>query len=182
MVAGRGYRFMREASKAMGLGWQVWADSNGFLLIRRDRKCLRILRTASGKWWTKDQTDMLRQLTESREDLMAKRMKLASGAPRPPHAGYADLLETMPSFAEFMTDSSFDDGMPRKGGWLCLWALQGSWRTKLKNDAEGLEIELAAPSWTDLLRLLEGSLTDPSAPWRPILGWQDPNAPRKGKR
>jgi len=122
--------------------------------------------SAAGPFEAGDKASQVAELQEVTETLMKRRTKPGEGRPIPPHADYADLLETLPNLAAWMTDSTFDDGSPRLGGWMGLSCRAGSWVALLKDSGESLSLNVSAPTWTMLLALIEHSLIDPAAPWR----------------
>lgn len=142
-----------------------------------------IYRACSGSWESAGAADRMAELKRVMGEVMAvKRRRKIEGQPLAPYAAYDDLLEQCPAFAEFMTDASYEDGTNRPAPYVGLWCKQGAWHAKLKDDGEGLEIELAAPLLTELLKVVEGALLDPNAPWRGIRGWQAPDKSPKKKR
>lgn len=111
---------------------------------------------------------------------MKRRQRPGEGAPVPPHAEYADLLESNPALAAWMTDAQFEDGATRVGGWFSVYCRGGLWVATMKDNAEKLVLSLTAPTWTLLLSLMEHSLLDPHAPWRHDEHAQE--VQKKGKR
>lgn len=176
-----GLRFWRKPGIALPRGVHCWIGPCGFFLIQRTR-LFHTTHSYHAVWRSRERTLRMAQVLGGVLSMRAKRLKKAEQGERAPHAAYDDLVEQFPAIAEFMAGSQFDDGKPRVGGWVGVSCRGGSWEALVKNNAEGQELVLAAPTATLLLALVEGSLLDPNAPWRPILGWQDPAAPRKRRR
>lgn len=122
---------------------------------------------SSGPWVSPDGQDQKDQLGDEVTRLMKRRVKEGAPPRALPHADYGDLLESMPNFAAWMTDAVFEDGVARKGGWMSVYCAGGMWRATLSDSAEKLILFLSAPTWTELLTLIEHATADPDAPWRP---------------
>lgn len=160
-------------------GWSIWVSQWGYSITYTSKKGY-VCSTISAAWCVEGfeaQIEVLQYLTE---DFVKRRDKPGEGAPIPPHAEYADLLELYPTFAAWMTDGSFEDGSPRPGGWYCVSCRAGVWIATLKDQGEGLQITVTAPSYTLLMSLVESALVDPKAPWRADAGHS--NGKPKGKK
>lgn len=170
-----------DAPWLRGLGkWDVWVSQWGFVLTRYTRT--GYLLGSLGRAWLHSSVDaQVEQLQEASEELMQRRRKPADGAPSAPHAEYADLLEKLPNLAQWMTDSVFDDGEPRPGGWFCVSCRGGSWHATMKDAGEGLVYNVSAPTYLLLLDLMEHALVDPSCSWRADPGHKRPE-PKRGKK
>jgi len=95
-------------------------------------------------------------------------------------ADYAsrDGLGKMPDFAEWMTAGAFDDGSTRLAPTVTMWCTNGEWRANLRDRQEMLCLWLSAPTWGDLLKMVNEFCLNDQAPWRV----DDSANDRNGKR
>lgn len=89
-----------------------------------------------------------------------------------------DGLVKLGEFAEWMTCSGFEDGTPRLAPTMTIWCTNGEWRANLRDRQEGLCLWLSAPTWGDLLKMVNEFCLNDVAPWR----HDDPANERNGKR
>lgn len=87
-------------------------------------------------------------------------------------------LSKLPSLAEWMTTTSFEDGTPRIVPTVTFWCSNGEWKANLRDRAEGLCLWLSAPTWSDLVKMIDLACQDESYPWRR----DEFGDPEKGKR
>lgn len=146
-------------------GARCWVSQEGWSLWWETRTGY-VIRGLCGCWSSTGRSGQADQLQTAWEEIMAKRIGGHGGIPRLPHAPVDGVVEQMPSWAEWMTDSEFDDGSERDGGWLSVWCRNSSWHAKLKDQTEGLELSLMASSWPQLLTLIESAFRDKNAPWK----------------
>lgn len=114
------------------------------------------------------------------EEIMRRRQKPGASTAQQPHADATELLERWPTLASWLTDPTFEDGESRQGGWMAVSADSGVFKALLKDQAEGLQINVSAATPRQLLDLVEHVLTDPNAPWRHDRGRGEPK-PRRRK-
>lgn len=149
-----------------GLGeWYCVVSRTRYVVIRYSRQGY-VIGADWGVFGNPDAPGQIEELQEVTEQVMKRRSRLTGEVNRPPHANYDDLLESWPSIAAWLTDSTFEDGEARRGGWMSLWADGGQWHAFLRDSAEGVTLRLAAGTVTALLGLVEHCLSDPLAPWR----------------
>lgn len=165
----RSWAFWPDAGEYLSKGWVVCVSNEGWVAWKESRFGSPS-HVRYGFWGSYSRADQIEELREGVTRPMKRRGVDGEASKRLPHAEYADLLETMPSFAAWMTDATFEDGTIRQGGWISVYARAGSWCATLKDSAEGLQITLNAPSWSQLLVLVEHAIIDPNAPWRPDTG------------
>lgn len=103
-----------------------------------------------------------------RESTMAKRIETTvQGLPNlEPLAHGGQWAAELPQLTAFMVDCNYDDGAPRKGGRLFISVERGSWVVVLKDQNQGLQLEIAVEKPEQMLHALEAALSSPSAPWR----------------
>ena len=87
-------------------------------------------------------------------------------------------LSKLPRLAEWMTSTTYEDGTPRTVPTITFWCQGGEWRANLRDRAEGLCLWLCAPTWVDLVKMIDLACLDESYPWRR----DEFNDPDKGKR
>lgn len=165
--------FWSDAAKWLGEACVVVVSSAWFYVWTRARRSKRLL-LRSGTFHARERLAQIAELRAVLRGRMKRRTGAAEKGAKLPHAEYSDLLESLPTFAAWMTDSTFEDGTPRQGGWFSVYCRAGTWTFTLNDSAEGLTITLTAPTWTQALSLVEHCLLDPDAPWRPY-------SPPKGK-
>lgn len=66
----------------------------------------------------------------------------------------------------FLLDATYvEDGSERQQGQMLFRPEPGRWCVTLKEPTSCLMVFLAAPTWADLMRLIESALGDPDTPW-----------------
>lgn len=103
-----------------------------------------------------------------------KSVAIVKGGP----AASVDGMGKIPSLAEWMTATTFDDGADRQTPTVTFWCAGGEWHANLRDRAEGLCLWLVAPTWAELVKLCDQMCQESSAPWRR----DAPGDKDKGKR
>lgn len=165
--------FWRDAVKWLFVRCVVLVSQTMYWIWMKPKRG-KVPQLRSGMFVARERLAQIEELRAAMRGKMKRRTGAAEKGAKLPHAEYADLLETYPTFAAWMTDSTFEDGTQRQGGWLSCYCRAGSWTITLNDAAEGLQLTLTAPSWSQALALVEHCLLDPDAPWRPY-------TPPKGK-
>lgn len=103
-----------------------------------------------------------------------KAVTVAGGGP----AASSDGLSKLPRLAEWMTATTYEDGAQRMVPTMTFWCSGGEWKANLRDRAEGLCLWLSAPTWSDLVKMVDLACLDESYPWRK----DEFGDPEKGKR
>lgn len=84
----------------------------------------------------------------------------------PGGAASTEGLSKLPNLAEWMTTTAFDDGAPRQVPTITFFCQDGEWRASLKDREEGLCMFLNAPTWAELVKLINDMCMEEKGPWR----------------
>ena len=98
----------------------------------------------------------------------------APGSP----AASVDGMSKLPSLAEWMTATTYDDGTTRQTPTVTFWCQGGEWKANLRDRAEGLCLWLSAETWAELVKIIDAACQDAGYPWRR----DEYGDPDKGKR
>jgi hypothetical protein len=78
-----------------------------------------------------------------------------------------------PSFVAFMTDTEYDaedGGGKREVGMVTMWAKEGFWHAKLRDNDSGHCCYVSGLSLNELLKAADAACSDPAGGWKPEAG------------
>lgn len=145
--------------------FHYWSNGVWFVILRTN-KFGRYDRGLARLWVPTGKLSPGDQVRWCCRRLRMRKRRENKGLNKAPHAQVDELLLKVPDLAAWLTDATFDDGSPRKGGWCALHASGGLLHLLMKDESEGIELRVSAPTAAALLTLANDALVDENAPWR----------------
>lgn len=96
-----------------------------------------------------------------------KKRKVLDGQGTEERAQACRLTESLPSLAEFLSETVWEDGTARQTGTLMVFVEEGRWKGWLHDRDQGCSAFLSNTTLSNLLACLDTALAGDEVEWRP---------------
>ena len=94
----------------------------------------------------------------------------------------SNLFHGLPAIIQHCCVTQYEDGDPRKPGWITIKTMGSAWVVQVKDPDSCCALTATAQSLDDVLALAELLLSGDEAPWEPDPFLQRLGAPKKGSK